>query len=63
MEVLVSVRHETWKHSLSVCSGSGKERDSSRPFAMEGFTCLYSIYEEGSHILTLQSNWTTEILN
>ena len=31
------------EYSQSVCCGSGKEQDSKRPFAMEGFICLHSI--------------------
>ena len=34
----------------SICHGSGKEWDSKKPFAMESFTCLYSISEESNCI-------------
>ena len=40
----------------------GKKRDSKRPFAVEGFIYLYSISEK-KQSNSLQSNWTTEILD
>ena len=46
VEMLVHVHHETREYSRLICRGSGKEEDSKKPFAEEGFMCLYSISEE-----------------
>ena len=39
-----SVHLKAREYSWPICSGEGKELDSERPFAVEGFTHMFVLY-------------------
>ena len=53
-------KNEAGGYLQSICSGNGKEWDSKRPFAVESFTCLYSVSEE-RWSYSMRTNWMTKI--